>query len=140
MLLAMRSDYLYEEKVVSYSGYGVLTSTNLGGIDASPTSKDYPNPSKYSDLTVKYKRPGGFFDAFNAIMPKANRLHTDLFGTPFEQGGYGVDEVTRAEQILQQNSPTLSKYCTTSKSSWSRSSWGSWSRGNWGSRSRPPQK
>lgn len=102
MSMIMASDYLYEIDFDNQSfGKHVHHGSHrtLGPITQTTSSPDYPTRLGNAGTIrgVNYKRPGGY--VFSAIMKRTNELFKDAFGTNFEQGSYGLDELKRAENL-----------------------------------------
>lgn len=72
--------------------YNKRTYTGL----LSGLSKHLASGYKYDYLMIDYRSPG------SAIMGAVNKLHKERVGGAFQVGGFGKDEVTRAEKLSDQ--------------------------------------
>ena len=115
MSLVMNSDFLKTTKSIgSYKdGHSVSTYQPIAERTDSPS---YPSGSvtgnRLHGVEVRkelhFRRPGGHFWG-SVIMDRTNLLYKNLFKTDFEVGGYGLDEVMRAEQATRKIIEKISK-------------------------------
>lgn len=109
MVVVMNSDYLVETTIGHSGAHDYSRTRTLGSVSERASGPNYPKESHqhsrglgYSRDTLKYvdyRRPGHIFFFGSEIMDRANHLHKTYFGTKFEQGSYGRDEIQRAEQL-----------------------------------------
>lgn len=103
MVLVMHSDYILETTFYLRGDHDGIWKRRVGEVTAATTDKGYGASSlKHSHglgyvndsfRTVEYDQPG------SRIMKRINKLHNDRFKSDFQVGGYGKDEIARAEAL-----------------------------------------
>ncbi len=108
-ILIMDSDFLVERTLGNQGDRDIDRKRTIRSVSEATSAPGYPTESGRTEngggysynyhTSVEYRRPGQTLLFGSSIMSKVNRLHRDLYGSDFEVGAYGRDEVRRAETL-----------------------------------------